>query len=52
MMDNKVSHHAQEETLEKAGDNIVKRTASGLKLEPQPSDDANGTLLYSYALIL
>jgi hypothetical protein len=40
--DEKNSHVEREERAEKAGNNIVKRTANGLKLEPQPSDDITG----------
>ena len=49
----KVSHVAQEERSEKAGNNTIKRTANGLKLEPQPSDDVTGNLpLQNYTLLL
>ena len=43
--DEKVSRVVQEEHAEKAGNSIIKRTANGLKLEPQPSDDINGNAL-------
>lgn len=45
----KKSHEARDDSLESAnprGDRI-KRTAKGLKLEPQPSDDPNGMAMNS-----
>jgi hypothetical protein len=40
--DEKKSYDARDESLERGSPDIVKRSAHGLKLEPQPSDDPAG----------
>ena len=50
-IEDKVSHDRREDVIEKTGLSNVKRTASGLKLEPQPSDEPAGRFLETDAII-